>query len=802
MGALEQDVRYALRMMRSSPGFTAVAVIALALGIGANAAIFSVVHAVLLRPLPYDRPEQLVRIHETFMPNGWGTVAPANFKDWRDQNQVFAQLSAYRYRSSNLQDAASPERIPTVTVTADMFTTLHAQPMLGRTFTPDEDQEGKPPVVIISEALWRNRFSADPKIVGRSFTIDGTPTTVVGVMPANFHFPPTATNTGIWQPLVMPGKEWQVRNSRYLFVLARLRPGVSIAAAAQQLKQVASQLAHQYPEDEGRGVWLVPLREEVVKIARPALLALMGAVGLVLLIACANVANLLLARAMSRRREVAVRIALGATPGRLIRQLLTESILLAVTSGALGVIVANWAMGLLLLSPSVQQYTRGQVVRFDFTVLVALLGMSVLTGVLFGLAPALQTIGNSAHDDLKEGSSKTVGAGHGRIRNFLVVAEMALALMLLVGAGLMIRTFLALQKTDPGVDTQSVITFQISLPESKYPDAKSVAFYDTLLPRLRSLPGVKEAGATSAIPLLNWGINGEFTIEGRPAVAKGQSPRAELRIISPGYFRAMGVSLLRGRDFNDSDAPKGPTVAMINSALAEAYFKGEDPIGKSVAFDGDSNRYRIVGVVADVRQATLDRLPLAEMYLPYAQAGPWQTMGIVVNANGDPQALTNSLRASVRDIDSGLPIFSVQTMNEVVRESLSSHRLNFGLMAGFALLALVLAGAGIYGVISYLVNQRTREFGLRMALGARPSDVLGLLLRQQLKLFGTGIVIGIAGALAVTRLLSSMLYGVGATDVTTFAAVSILLASVAFLAGLMPARRATQVDPMVALRYE
>jgi putative ABC transport system permease protein len=796
------DIRFAIRSFAKSPGFTAVAVLALALGIGANAALFSVINTVLLRPLPYRQPQQLVRIFETFLPSGWGSVSLPNYQDWRQQNHVFDRLEAFSTGSMNLQGEANPERIPSVVATAGLFDMLGAPPMQGRTFLPDEDLPGKPEVAVISERLWKRRFAGDPKLLGSTINLDGKPTTVVGIMPASFEFPPGNPERTLWVPMQLPPSLKLERGSHWLAVVGRLKSGQSLESAAADMKPIAAHIAEQFPgEQKGRSIMIRSLQEVLVGNIRPALLVLMGSVGFVLLIACANVANLLLARAASRKKEVSVRAALGASRGRLIRQFLTESILLALAGGVVGAFLADLGVQALVALAS-QQIPRATEVHVDGAVFLFLLGVCLLCGMIFGLMPAFQSTGRDVQEGLKEGGRSGGIGGHSEgYRNALVIAEFALALVLLIGAGLLLRSFAALNSVDSGLKASGVLTMSVSVPQGKYPNGSMwQRFYEPALERIRALPGVRAAGLIRLLPLQNWGTNGGFAIEGRPPSEPGQSPFAEFREISPGYFRAMGIPLVQGRDLSAQDSANSLPVVMINDALVRKYFHGQDPLGQRIQWD---TLRTIVGVAGSTHQAGLDRAPLPELYLPAAQRpGAIFGMTLVIGTSVEPTSLTRAVESAIHSVDPSQPVFGVKTMERVVADSLSSQRLYVWLLGVFAAMALILASAGIYGVMSYLVTRRTQEFGVRMALGASTRDILRMVLRQSLMLIAVGVAIGLAGAFVVTRVLTNFLFGVKPTDLATFGAVSMMLIVVALVATYLPALRATKVDPMVALRYE
>jgi putative ABC transport system permease protein len=796
------DFRFALRTFWKSPGFTTVAILALALGIGANAALFSVINTVLLKPLPYVHPERMFQIFETFLPDGFGSVSTPNFLDWRKQNHVFDHLEACTFSSLNLQSNGEPERIPSVLATAGIFDMLGVKPIQGRSFLPDEDQPGKPHVVVISERLWRRRFGADPNLLGSQITIDGQAATVVGIMPASFQFPAGSYNRTLWMPLQFTEDQLKERGSHWMAVVGRLRPGIKRQAGRAEMKQIAAGLAQQFPEQQkGRSVGMESFQEGIAGNLRPVLLILMGAVGFVLLIACANVANLLLARAAARTREVAVRAALGASRARLIRQFLTESVLLAIAGGVAGAFLADAGVHA-LAAFAADQIPLANGIHLDGTVFLFLLAVCLTAGVSFGLVPAFQSTERDLQASLREGGrSGSAGMRTAGLRNALVIGEFALALVLLVGAGLLMRTLLSLSAMDTGLVTQGVLTMSVSVPEEKYPKgAMWRRFYEPALERIQSLPGIRAAGIISLLPLQAWGWNGNFAIEGRPKEEPGRQPLAEFRQISPDYFRAMGIRILKGRDIGPEDSASSPHVTLINDALAKRYFAGRDPVGQKINWDSWRT---IVGVAANTRQARLDREPLPEVYFPAAQpADSISGMTFVISTLVDPNSVTHAATAAIQSVDPAQPVFGVKTMRQVVSDSLSVRRLYAWLLGIFAALALMLASAGIYGVMSYLVTQRTREFGVRMALGASTGNVLRMVLRQAFVLIGAGLAIGLGGAFAVTRVLNNFLFGVKPIDPLTFAAVSVTLTAVALLATYLPALRATRVDPLVALRYE
>ncbi|HWS54925.1 MAG TPA: ABC transporter permease [Pyrinomonadaceae bacterium] len=796
---LLKDLGYGLRMLRRKPGFAAVAVLTLALGIGANAAIFSVVDAVLLRPLPYPEPGRLVSLYESLPQGGTGSVSVPNLLDWRAQSDVFTGIAAYQYGDFNLQEGDQPVRAVGVTVTPNFFDVLGVAPQLGRAFVGGEDAAGRHRVVVLSDGLWRRAFGADPGVVGRDVQLGGEPYQVVGVMPASARFPSAAAE--LWVPLVFNDRQLASRGSHSLLALGRLKPEATFERAQEQMSTIGRILEQQYPDAQtGRGVTLAWVEEEVVRGVRPALLMLLGAVGFVLLIACVNVANLLLARATSRRKEVAIRSALGAGRWRLVRQFLTESVLLALVGGAAGLLVAKWTIqGLLALAGSYQPVT-GEV-GLDWRVLAFTAALSVLTGMVAGLAPALHVSKADVQETLKESGNAGSSARGTWLRGSLAVAEVAAALVLLVGAGLLVKSFLRLQQVETGLRPERVVTMRVALPAAKYDTAqKTTAFYREVLERVGALPGVEEAGVINMLPLQRFGSNGEIQVEGREPLPPGRVPLTEYRSASAGYFRALGIPLLAGRIFEPADEAETARSVVVNHALVREFFPGGDALGKRVSAGGDT-WWTIVGVVGDVRQSGLTQPSRPELFFPYAGRRV-DGMTLVARSAGDPAELTAAVRREVRAVDPNQPVYNVRTMEEVIDLSISNRRLNMTLLSVFAGLATLLAVVGIYSVMSYLVTQHTREIGIRMALGARPSNILRLVLGQGLTLTLAGVGLGLLAAFGLTRLMSSLLYGVAGTDPLTYAAVSALLVVVALAACYVPARRATKVDPLVALRYE
>lgn len=804
---LWQDLRYGTRMLLKNPGFTIVAVIALALGIGANSAIFSVVNTVLLRPLPYTDPERLVMVWEDRTAKGYprDTPAPANYVDWRDQNQVFEGMAAIATHSLNLTGAGEPERLEGKRVSANFFNILGVEPLLGRGFLPEEDEPGAARVVVLSHGLWQRRFGSDKAILGKSLTLNGVGHEVVGVMPPDFQFP--TREDELWVPIAFTPQQAAARQSHYLQVIARTKPGVTIEQAQAEMSTIGARLQQQYPENTDLGVAVVPLHEQFVGDIKPALLILLGAVGFVLLVACANVANLLLARAAARQKEIALRVALGASRGRLVRQFLTESLLLAALGGVVGLLLSLWGVNLLkaFIPENISQARHIAIDRWvlGFTALV-----SLLTGLIFGLAPATQASNFNLNETLKEGGRDSASGRRGnRIRSVLVVVEVAVSLVLLIGAGLLINSFLRLRGVDPGFRTDNLLTMRVMLPETKYTDqARRSAFYAELVRRVEALPGVNSAAVANWIPLVKQGDSSGIAIEGQPAPAPGQNPSVVTRVVSPHYFQTMGIELLRGRQLTEQDRADAPRVIVISETMARKFWPGEEPLGKRVTMGGPAGApvpwLEVVGVVKDVRQFELTAEPKPQMYVPFEQPVFFRPSHLIVKTEVEPGGLASAVRKTVWEIDKDQPVSNISTMKEVLSESISRQRFSMLLLGIFAAVALVLAAVGIYGVMSYSVAQRTHEIGIRMALGAQRSDVLKLAVGQGLKLVLVGVALGLAAAFVLTRVMSSLLFGVSATDPATLAIISLVLIGVALFASYIPARRATKVDPMVALRYE
>ncbi len=809
MTTLLQDLRYGIRMLRKNPGFTIVAVLALTLGIGADSAIFSVVNAVLLRPLPYPDSERMVILRERSPQLEGMSVAYPNFIDWREQNGAFENIGVYRRQSFNLTGSGEPERLVGAQMSADVFATVRVNASRGRVFTNDEDKPGANPVVVLSHGLWQRRFGGDPNILDQTLTLDGRSFTVIGIMPSDFRFPFRATE--LWTPVGLSSKDpgWENRgNHPGLTGIARLKPGVTFAEAREDMEIVAVNLERQYPDaNAGSRVTIISALENAVRSssagerARPALLVLLGAVGFVLLIACANVANLLLARATTRQKEIAIRTALGASRRRIVRQLLTESILLSVAGGALGLLLARWGVKL-IIAVSPNSIPRSREINLDGRVVAFTVGVSVLTGIIFGLVPAMQSSKPDLNETLKDAGRGSTSTRH-LFRSGLVVSEVALTLVLLIGAGLMVRSVYHLQQVNPGFNDDHLLTFNISLPPKKYSeDQQTLNFYERLAEKIRALPGVKTVGVSSGLPLGNNGWQTSFRVEGQPEPEPGHTPLTEACIATPDYFQAMGITLLKGRNFSEQDVKDSPHVTLIDEEFARRYWPGEEAVGKTIRTSRTDPPITVVGVVRRVKMDGLNEdSNRVQSYFPFRQL-PNGGMTVTVRTSNDPMGIVSAVREQVLEIDPDQPVYDVNTMEQLRADSIAPDRLNLMLLASFAAVALILAGVGIYGVMAYSVTQRTHEIGIRMALGARQSDVLGMVVGQGMKLAVVGLAIGLGGAWLATRLMSSLLFGVSATDPMTFAVISVVLAGVALGACFVPARRATKVDPMVALRYE
>jgi putative ABC transport system permease protein len=809
METLRKDLLYALRMLARNPGFAAIAVLALALGIGANTAIFSVINAVLLKPLPYNNPDQLVKIWGQFegigIPGNRNWISAPEFEDIRRMNRSFSRVAAIGDADFNLTGLGQPERLSAATVSPEFFPLLGVQAQIGRVFLPEEGERGKDAVVVLGHGLWQRRFGSDPRIVGSKIEINGHAYTVDGVMPAWFQYPP---RVDIWAPEVFTNDELSSRGNHSFEMLARIKPGLSPEQVRSDVDAVGNKIvdqARQYPYRRFNfKVLTSPLLEEYVGDIRTPLWILMGAVGIVLLIACANVANLLLVRASAREREIAVRTALGASRGRLIRQLLTESTLLAFLGGIAGIIFAWWGLRA-LIAVGQQSFPRLAAAQMDFWVLAFTLLVSIGTGVLFGIVPALQSARAVTHDALKEGGrSGTASAGSQRLRSALVVAEIALSLILLVGAGLLLKSFARLMDVDPGFRPAGVLTMRLALPEQRYAKPEQIRnFYRNVLDRVTKVPGVQSAGAISTLPLTG-NNSGTTTVDSRVVSGPDASPEADRRNVLPGFFEAMGVGLIRGRYFDDRDNETTAPVAIIDESMAQTYWPNENPIGQRLKLGGQQSTapwMRIVGVVNHVHYRTLEAKSRVEVYFPHAQR-PYSDMALVIKTAGDALALAPSIQRQVLAVDPDQPVYKVATMQQLMADSVARSRLSMLLLAVFAAAALLLAAVGIYGIVAYTVAQRLHEMGIRMALGASRFDLIRLVLAQSLRTALIGIAVGLVGAAFLTRFLSSLLFSVRAADPVTFTLVALGLVAITLLASYVPARRATSVDPMNALRVE
>jgi putative ABC transport system permease protein len=807
METILKDVRYGCRMLMRSPGFTAVALLAITLGIGADTTTFSALDSTLFHPFSFPNQERLVMLWEANPQMGFnrGSVAPANVNDWREQNQTFEQVVAISQRSFDLTERDAPERFDGYEVSSSFFETLGASAMPGgRTFAPDEGQPGHQQVVVLKHSLWQRRFGADPNIINQTIRLNGKSFTVIGVMPEDFNYP---FNGGeIWAPLVFDAKDLINRGGHYLQVMGLLKPGVSSAQGREDLNAIAARLAAQFPEtNAGRGVNVLSLTQDATRGSRMYAPVMLAAVGFVLLIACANVANLLLVRGASRQKEIAIRLAMGASRWRLVRQLLTESLLLSLAGGALGLVVS--VGGVRALAHSIpddfSKFIPGwHNLVINRTAFVFTLIVSVITGLLFGMVPAIQSTKTNFNEALKEGGKGASGkASHNRARNTMVVAEITLSLVLLIGAGLMIRSFVEMLRSDFGVNPANVLTMQISLPNEKYAKPETrISFFGQLLSRIEALPGVTQAGAAGILPMS--GSNNSHAIEriGQTVFQQGKQPNILYTPVTPGYLEAIGTRLIKGRDVIEQDREDAPHVALVNEAFVKEFMAGQDPLGQTFK-EPAGPPVTVVGVTGNVINGDFDDKREAQIYTPYNQYS-WRGMYLVIRTGSNPAQLTAAVRAEVSALDTSLPVFNIKPMEQVISERMSPKRLATVMMAGFALIALALAGVGIYAVMSYAVSQRTHEIGIRMALGAQARDIFKLVITQGLGLTVIGIVIGLAGAYAMTRAMAQLLYGITTTDPLTFVGISLLLGAVAMLACYVPTRRATKVDPMVALRHE
>jgi putative ABC transport system permease protein len=807
LDTLFQDVRYGLRTLRKNASFTAVAVLTLALGIGANTAIFSVVHAVLLNPLPYNHPERIVVIWESNPAAGFNqfAVSPPNYVDWQKGSGSFEYMASAARGTFNYTGGAEPEQLNGARVAAPFFSVFGVQPAAGRTFVAEDDVVGKAHVVVLGYGLWVRRFGGDREIVGKALTLDGQTYTVIGVMPKGFEVP---SRVELWLPSEFAARDLGpgARGAHYLRVVGRLKPGVSIEQAQAEMTGISKRLEEQYPSlQKGWTSLVISMNESVVGNVRATLLVLFGAVGFLLLIACANVANLLLARAATRQREIAIRTSLGAGRWRIAQQLLTESVLLSLMGSALGMLLAEWGVrALRTLPPS--NLPRAAGIELNLTVLGFTAVLAIATGVTFGLVPALQDLRSAPSETLKEGG-RTASTGHHGMRSFLVILETTLALVLLIGSGLLLKSFLRLQGVDPGYQSKNLLTADVSLPESKYgTDAQAAQFFDQLLARLQSLKGVQAVGAASSNPLQGQGYNFVFATKELAALAPTEQPSAGFYSVNAGYFRALGIPLIAGRYFTTQDIAGGPRVAIISQAVAKQFFPGRNPIGQMV-FIGNSGPEKgqiwreIVGVVGDVKDEGLDTGGSMALYEPYTQK-PWSSMTMFLRTESDPRQMASALRSQVSAQDKDQPVAEIATGEELLERAIAQPQLRTLLLVLFAGVAVVLAGFGVYGVMSNTVAQRTHEIGVRMALGAQRGSMLRLVVGHGLRLALMGVALGTAGALLLTRLMKGFLFQVTPTDPEIFAAVALFLVAVALVASYIPARRAMRVDPVVALRYE
>ena len=809
METLIKDIRYGVRGLLKRPGFTAIALITLALGIGANTAIFSVVNAVLLRPLPFRDPDQLVIVWEdaTFAGFPRNTPAPANYVDWKTQNQSFVDMAASHETSFNLTGDGEPERVSAYSVSSNFFPLFGVQPLLGRSFSDGEDRPGTNKVAILSYSLWQSRYGGDRQILNRDIQLNGEKHTVVGVMPASFQF--FESDVRLWVPLALDQEDWANRGGHFLKVVARMKPGVPIAQVQADMNGIMRRIAADHPGEtmEGKlGAVVLPMREQMVGESRGSLIVLLVAVAFVLLIACANVAGLLLARAVGRSREIALRVALGAGRGRVIRQLLTESLLLAGVAGVLGSLLAYWSFTFLQgLVP--EEMTLSTPLNLDTRILAFTLLVSIVTGVIFGLVPALQAANIDLNEALKQSSTRTTSTG--RLRSAMIVFEVALSLVLLVGAGLLIQTLFQFFRQYSVLEPEKVLTMRTILPREKYREQQPRDnFYQQVLQRVEHLPGVVSAGYSTSIPLAWKGGTSGFYPEGITSPIPGMAYDSNHRQVSTNYLQTMNVPLRQGRYFESSDNAQSMPVAIVNETMARQYWPGENALGRRFKLGGPEDTdvpwVQIVGIVADIRQMGLDEPVKAEMYFPYQQGQSiWYIpRDLVIRTTGDTSGLIGSVRQAIREVDPDQPVSNVATMAEVLGTEAAQRRMGMIMLVGFASLALLLASLGIYGVLAYFVTQHTAEIGVRQALGATPRNILFLVLKKGMGLTLAGIAIGLIGAFVLTRLMSSLLFGVKASDPLTFVTVPLVLGLVALLACLIPARRATRIDPLVALRYE
>ncbi len=799
------DLRYALRGLQRSPGFALTAILSLALGIGASLSIFTVADNLLLRPLPYRDPSRLMMLWESRRTIGdreHNVVSPGNYFDWKAQNDVFETMAAFREGPSVLMDGDRVEQLTKQLVSADLFPLLGVHPIRGRLFTAAEDRPASDTVLLISYRLWQSWFGGDDGVIGRRVQVNATPRTIIGVMPPGFHF--RNRETDLWEPLGLnPAQNYRKTSGRYMLSIGRLKPGVSQTQAQARMTAIAQRLETAYPEfDKNWTINVESLRDSLVREVKTSLIVLLCAVGLLLAVACANVANLLLARYTTRRQEMAVRASLGASRWRVVRQLLTESIVLSLAGGLLGVLLARWAVaGLLALAP--RDLTRSANITLDFRILVFAIGLSMLTGVIFGLVPSLIASRISLANALNDGSRSSTSSGH--LRTWLIGAEVALSVMLLAGAGLLFRSLVGLQKVDPGLDSSGVLTFRVSIPAARYPELpRRTQFFSRALERIQQLPGVRSASAVSYLPFAGDASETSVNIGGRPAPKPGEELSSVIRTVMPGYFRTMGITLKRGRDFTVADNSQStPYRFIVSEAFAKKFLPGEEPIGKSInALMDTKNPYgEIIGVVGDVKEGSLDKEPMPTVYYIHSHLS-YPSMILTVRSNGNPMSLAEPVRRIIRELDAAQPIAEIRSMQDILGQTFARQRFSALLLIGFSIAALLLAAVGIYGVLAYSVSERTREIGVRVALGAEPGRIAALILRDGARPVLAGIAIGIAGALGLSTVLKSLLFGVGPRDPITFVVVPVVLMGVALIAAYVPARRAARLDPMQALRTQ
>lgn len=802
MESFLQDLRFSFRLMAKNPGLTAAMIFILASGIGANTAIFSVVNAVLLRSLPIEDPEQVVVIFESSQNVQTLEATPGDFSEWRDHNESFQDMAAYYTRKFNLQGVAQPEVLDCALVSPNLFQLLGANAIEGRVFLPQEGEPGATRVAILSNSLWKTHFGAYPGVIGKPINLNGVDTVVVGVMPPEFMFPLQGQPADLWLPLVFTPNQLTNRENHFLNVIGRMKPGGRLVQAQADLDVINSRLQQEFPQtNENLRVKAVSIREQIVGNLRLALMILSGAVAFVLLIACVNVANLLLSKASSRLKEMAIRTAIGASRGRLIRQMLTEGVIISLAGGILGLVLAAWGTKLLIgLAPS--SLPRISKVETDVGVLTFTLLITALTGILYGLVPALQASKPDLNETLKDGGRTGTQGGSRRLGNLLVVSELALSVVLLIGAGLLIRSFLRLQEVNPGFNPQDVLTMRIRLAPPKYTNAThAITFYRSFLEHMGRLPGVVSVGSVSHLPLSDMNLGLNFTIQGQPPANPRDLPEAEFRSVSPSYFDTMAIPFIKGRAFTEADDQNQLPVAIINETMARRFFANANPVGQNLNIEDEQTPRQIVGVVADVKHFGLAADAKPEVYVPFPQH-PFPFMAFVFRASGDTSRVVASVRNEILTLDKDQPISNIKTMDQYMSESLSRPRFNTFLLSLFAALALVLSAIGIYSLMSYSVTQRTHEIGIRMALGAQPMEVLKLIFSHGMKLSFVGVMIGVVAALVLTRLLSTLLYQVSATDPIAFVGVPLLLILVTLVAIYVPSRRATKVDPLVALRNQ